>query len=439
MKKSIVICVDDEKVVLISLKAQLQRSFNSGITIETAESAEEALSIVEDALNKNFDLPVIISDQIMPGMKGDEFLSIVHQKSKKTLNILLTGQADAEAVGRALNTAKLYRYISKPWDEQDLVMTIKEALRSYMQDSTIMEQKLELEKYLVQLKEYNETLEQKVHERTVELFGKNEILEKQKNEIETQKNDLTTSIHYARQIQSAVFPAKDILSANLPEHFILFKPLDIVSGDFYWFKQFNNAFYIAASDCTGHGVPGAFMSILGITSLNEIVNTSKTISTGEVLNLLRNNVKKTLGQSHNNSSVRDGIEMALCKVDFENQKIQFSGAFRPLYMIRDNELLDIKGDNMPIGIYDEEMPFSSMEMTFKKDDIIYLFSDGYVDQIGGTERKTFKSKRFKELLLDIYRLSMNEQMNLLEKKIEEWRGGIEQIDDILIIGIRFNI
>lgn len=439
MKKSIVICVDDEKIVLISLKAQLQRSLSSEIRIETAESAEEALSIVEEALNNNFDLPVIISDQIMPGMKGDEFLSIVHQKSKKTLNILLTGQADADAVGRALNSARLYRYISKPWDESDLVMTIKEALRSFMQDSTIEEQKLELEKYVVQLKEYNETLEQKVHERTVELFGKNEILEQQKNKIETQKNDLTTSIHYARQIQSAIFPKKDILIRDLPEHFILFKPLDIVSGDFYWFKQFNNSIFIAASDCTGHGVPGAFMSILGITSLNEIVYAAKTISTGEVLNQLRNNVKKTLGQSQNNSTIRDGMEMALCKVDFEEQMIQFSGAFRPMYMIRDNQLMEIKGDNMPIGIYDEEMPFTNVEMPFKKDDIIYLFSDGYVDQIGGIERKTFKSKRFKELLLHIHRLPMNEQMNLLERNIEEWQGDIEQIDDILIIGIRFNI
>ncbi len=439
MKKSIVICVDDEKIVLISLKAQLQRSLSSEITIETAESAEEALSIVEEALNNNFDLPVIISDQIMPGMKGDEFLSIVHQKSKKTLNILLTGQADADAVGRALNSARLYRYISKPWDESDLVMTIKEALRSFMQDSTIEEQKLELEKYVVQLKEYNETLEQKVHERTVELFGKNEILEQQKNKIETQKNDLTTSIHYARQIQSAIFPKKDILIGNLPEHFILFKPLDIVSGDFYWFKQFNNSIFIAASDCTGHGVPGAFMSILGITSLNEIVYAAKTISTGEVLNQLRNNVKKTLGQSQNNSTIRDGMEMALCKVDFEEQMIQFSGAFRPMYMIRDDQLMEIKGDNMPIGIYDEEIPFTNVEMPFKKNDIIYLFSDGYVDQIGGIERKTFKSKRFKELLLNIHRLPMNEQMNLLERNIEEWQGDIEQIDDILIIGIRFNI
>jgi phosphoserine phosphatase RsbU/P len=439
MKKSMVICVDDEKVVLISLKAQLQRSFNSEITIETAESAEEALSIVEEALNNNFDLPVIITDQIMPGMKGDEFLAIVHQKSKRTLNILLTGQADAEAVGRALNVAKLYRYISKPWDEPDLVMTIKEALRSYMQDSTIEEQKLELEKYVVQLKEYNETLEQKVLDRTVELFVKNEILEKQKNEIETQKNDLTTSIHYARKIQSALFPEKDILNEDFPEHFILFKPLDIVSGDFYWFKQLNNSVFIAASDCTGHGVPGAFMSILGITSLNEIVNSNQTISTGEILNQLRNYVKKTLGQSLSNSAIRDGMEMALCKIDFEEHKIQFSGAFRPIYIIRENELLDIRGDKMPIGIYDEEYPFTDNEMAFKTDDIIYLFTDGYVDQIGGAERKTFKSTRFKQLLLDIYKLSMNEQMILLERIIEEWRGDIEQIDDILIIGIRLNI
>ena len=245
--------------------------------------------------------------------------------------------------------------------------------------------------------------------------------------LKLRRANLTTSIHYARKIQSALFPEKDILNGDFPEHFILFKPLDIVSGDFYWFKQFNNSVFIAASDCTGHGVPGAFMSILGITSLNEIVNSNQTISTGEILNQLRNYVKKTLGQSHSNSAIRDGMEMALCKIDFEEQKIQFSGAFRPIYMIRENELLDIRGDKMPIGIYDEEYPFNENEMVFKTDDIIYLFTDGYVDQIGGAERKTFKSNRFKQLLLDIYRLSMNEQMKLLERKIEEWRGTLHRL------------
>jgi serine phosphatase RsbU (regulator of sigma subunit) len=302
-------------------------------------------------------------------------------------------------------------------------------------------------KLIMQLKEnavlqekVNRELEERVQERTIEIMGKNEILEQQKNEIEIQKNNLTTSILYAQRIQSAVFPSDDILITNLPEHFILLKPLDIVSGDFYWFKQKNNFIYIVAADCTGHGVPGAFMSILGITVLNEIVSNDDTNSANEVLTQLRNNVIKTLHQSHENTNTRDGIEMALCIFDLENQKLQFSGAFRPMYLIRDDQLFDITGDKMPIGIYDnEESSFSNTEMILKNNDIVYLFSDGYVDQIGGSDRKTFKTKRFKELLLDICKMPMNEQKQMLERKIEEWRGDLEQVDDILVIGIRLNV
>jgi serine phosphatase RsbU (regulator of sigma subunit) len=283
----------------------------------------------------------------------------------------------------------------------------------------------------------NRELELKVQERTVELKEKNEVLEHQKNEIEYHSNNLTTSIHYAQQIQSAVFPSDEILRENLPEHFILFKPLDIVSGDFYWFKQNNNFVYVVAADCTGHGVPGAFMSILGITFLNEIVNKNITFSTNELLNQFRDHVIKTLHQSHHKTTTRDGIEMALCIFDIEHEKLQFSGAFRPMYIIRDNQLLDIKGDNMPIGIYDEvQNSFTNKDILLKNDDIVYLFTDGYVDQIGGSERKTFKAKKFKELLLDIHRLPVNEQKQILERKIEEWKGDLEQTDDILVIGIK---
>ena len=283
----------------------------------------------------------------------------------------------------------------------------------------------------------NRELEQKVQERTIELIEKNEVLEQQKNEIEFHNNNLTTSIHYAQRIQSAVFPSNDILAANLPEHFILFKPLDIVSGDFYWFKQNKNFIFVVAADCTGHGVPGAFMSILGISFLNEIVNKDITISANELLNQFRDHVIKTLHQSQKNTSTRDGIEMSLCIFDLEYQKLQFSGAFRSMYLIRDNQLLDIKGDNMPIGIYDDvENSFTNKEMILKKEDIVYLFTDGYVDQIGGANRKTFKTSKFKELLLDVCRLTMNEQKQALERKIEEWKGDLEQIDDILVIGIK---
>ena len=281
-------------------------------------------------------------------------------------------------------------------------------------------------------------LEEKVQERTVELKEKNEVLEYQKNEIEYHSNNLTISINYAQKIQSAVFPSDDILSSNFPEHFILFRPLDIVSGDFYWFRETDNYIFVAAADCTGHGVPGAFMSILGITFLNEIVKSNIRISSGELLDRLRAHVIKTLRQSHDNTGTRVGIDMALCIFDRQKHILHFSGAFRPLYLIRENQLLEFKGDHTTVGIYDDVVnAFSSKEIALKDNDTIYLFTDGYVDQTGGTQRKTFKTIRLKELLVKITNQPMNVQKEILEKRIDEWRGSLGQVDDMLVIGIRY--
>ena len=265
----------------------------------------------------------------------------------------------------------------------------------------------------------------------------NDLLAKQKNEIEIQNKNMTDSINYAKRIQSAMFPSKDILSSDLFEYFILFKPLDIVSGDFYWFKKENNSIFVAAADCTGHGVPGAFMSILGLTFLNELVSKSASIATNEVLSKLRDHVIKSLNQTQNLSSTKDGMEMALFILDMEYHKLQFSGANRPLYLIRDKQLQELSGDKMPLGIYDDgEDHFTNKEVEFKENDIIYVFSDGYVDQFGGPDRKTFKTKNFKRLLLDNCQLPMNEQKDILENTFEEWKKGTDQIDDIMVIGIK---
>jgi serine phosphatase RsbU (regulator of sigma subunit) len=266
----------------------------------------------------------------------------------------------------------------------------------------------------------------------------NELLAKQKDEIEIINKNLTDSINYAERIQSAMFPSEGILSEDLFEYFILFKPLDIVSGDFYWFKQSNNSIFVAAADCTGHGVPGAFMSILGLTFLNELVHNTVALNANDILTRLKDHVIKTLHQTQNYTSARDGMEMALFILDLESKKLQFSGARRPLYLIRENQLSELAGDRMPLGISDDgESPFTNKEIEFQKNDIVYLFSDGYVDQLGGPERKTFKTKKFKDMLLNNSHMSMDEQKEFLDTTLEEWRGNVEQIDDILVIGVKF--
>lgn len=266
----------------------------------------------------------------------------------------------------------------------------------------------------------------------------NELLARQKNEIEIINKNLTDSINYAERIQSAMFPSKEILSEDLFEYFILFKPLDIVSGDFYWFKQNNNSIFVAAADCTGHGVPGAFMSILGLTFLNELVHNAVALNANEVLTRLKDHVIKTLHQTQNYTSARDGMEMALFILDLESHKLQFSGARRPLYLLRDKQITELAGDKMPLGIYDEgDNTFTNKEIELKSADIVYLFSDGYVDQLGGPDRKTFKTKKFKDSLLENCHLSMDEQKEALEATLMEWKGDVEQIDDILVIGIKY--
>ena len=252
------------------------------------------------------------------------------------------------------------------------------------------------------------------------------------------EKELTDSIQYASRIQSALLPQKEELDRHLPYYFILNKPRNIVSGDYYWLAHKDGKIVVAVADCTGHGIPGAFMSILGLAHLNEILNQSAVLKADEILNQLRRKVVKSLHQTGKYDEARDGMEIALCVFDFNEQKLQYSGAFRPLYLIRNSDLTELKGDSMPIGLYHEyELAFNYKELNFNEKDIIYMFTDGYVDQLGGSDRKTFKSRKFKQLLIDIHQKPLQEQKGILETEYEQWKQNIEQIDDILVMGVRF--
>jgi serine phosphatase RsbU (regulator of sigma subunit) len=227
-----------------------------------------------------------------------------------------------------------------------------------------------------------------------------------------------------------------MLSSVLSEHFVLFLPKDIVSGDFYWSVVKGDKIVILAADCTGHGVPGAFMSMLGISFLNEIVNAHALDNAGTVLNELRDHVKITLAQSGDSVHARDGMDIALCIIDQKQMKLQFAGAYNPLYMIRKNELTEIKGDKMPIGWYELTTGFTNNVINLNKGDCFYLFSDGFIDQFGGVLEKKFLSKPFKKLLLKIHPQPLSKQKDMLFKTFEDWKGKLQQVDDVLIIGFR---
>lgn len=408
-KKSLspILYVDDEEDNLIVFNSAFRRDYE----VHLAKSGMEGLEIM-----KKHPIHVIITDQRMPEMTGIQFLEKVIPVYPDSIRMILTGFSDIEAIIQAINTGRVYRYITKPWSKEELKINIDKGLETYY----LREQNRKL---IDDLKEANQTLEQKVIERT--------------KMIEAQNSEITASIHYARRIQNALLPRDEDFDRLFPSYFVLSKPKDIVSGDYYWLGVKDDKVVIAVADCTGHGVPGAFMSLLGVSFLNEILNKSVIIRANEILNQLRGQVIKSLRQTGNSKEARDGMEIAMCVIDKVKNKLQYSGAFRPMYLIRKGEIIELSGDNMPIGIYEEEEnSFTNKEMLFEGGDMIYLFTDGYTDQMGGDSRKTYRSQNFKKLLLNIYNASMPQQKSILEKNYNDWRGLNEQLDDILVIGIK---
>ncbi len=295
----------------------------------------------------------------------------------------------------------------------------------------------------------NEELEAEVQRRTQKILEQNaeiqaqndEILEQnrliadQNVKISKQNEEITDSIRYASRIQQAVLPSTEVLAKYLRGHFIYYNPRDIVSGDFYWYDKIEDELFIAAADCTGHGVPGGFLSMLGMSFLNEIV-VSQDQSTGEVLDKLRAKVIKSLNQSLT-SDGKDGMDIALVKINIKTLKMQYSGANNLIFHIRNGILEQIKPDRMPVGFHrNHDKNFSVTEIQLERNDLIYLFSDGYVDQFSETTRRKFSKARLQELLLEIRNLNLDDQRDIVEAMLVKWKGQYIQIDDILLIGLK---
>ncbi len=280
------------------------------------------------------------------------------------------------------------------------------------------------------LKKEKKILEQKVVDRTKEISQKNDLLaEKNKH--------ITDSINYARRIQYAAMRPEEQLYQLYDQAFILYQPKDIVSGDFYWYIKKGKHLIIAAADCTGHGVPGAFMSMLGIAYLNEVVGRMNKFVASDILEKLRANVINALHQSDSADTAKDGMDIALIILDTETRKIQFSGAYNPLYIIRKGELIEQKGDRMPIGVHarDKEA-FSNHKVDLEEGDQLYIFTDGFADQFGGPKGKKMNYKRFKNLVLDQENNPLSQQKENMLEAFSEWKGEQEQLDDVLVIGVK---
>lgn len=387
MDKKIILCVDDEPIILNSLKQELSQHFADSMIIEVAESGEEGLEIIDFLKEKGKEVVIIISDYIMPKMRGDEFLIEAHHLLPHAMKILLTGQASLEGVTNAVNQTNLYRYISKPWNTKDLFMTVKSAIANYNKDKTL----------------------------------------------KFQNKQIQSSIRYAERIQSAVLPSTNTLSKLIPNHFVFYKPKDVVSGDFYWIREENNKIIIAVGDCTGHGVPGAFMSLIGHQLLNRAVIDKQLFSPEKILE----NVNSAMREVWNGerTSIHEGMEMAICVIDKQNNKLYFAGAKRPICIIQNDEMVHIKGDR--IGIDGKENSiYTKHEFDIQPDMIFYLYSDGFQDQFGGADNRRFMSKNLRDVLKKISKNPIKQQLEEISTVFATWKGNYDQIDDVLVLGVK---
>jgi serine phosphatase RsbU (regulator of sigma subunit)/HAMP domain-containing protein len=287
------------------------------------------------------------------------------------------------------------------------------------------------------LAENERSLERKVKERTEEVVRQKEEIEEKTEELEILFKQVTDSIHYAKRIQEAILPPNNFIKQVLPNSFVLYKPKDIVSGDFYWIEKKHDLVYFAAVDCTGHGVPGAFMSLVGHNILKDIINNTKITKPAEIMDMLREGVVNTLHADNSGKETKDGMDMTLCCINFKTLELQYAAAFNPLYIIRDSVLIENKANKFPIGTFiGEKTNFTNNVIQLQKNDQLFIFSDGYADQFGGERGKKFMVGNFRKLLTEIANFEPEKQKQILETKLIAWQGDQEQVDDVLVIGVK---
>ena len=449
-----ILVVEDSLTQAAQIKYLLEDNY---FDVVVAYNGNEALAW----LSKN-EPSLIISDIMMPGMNGFELCEKIKSddRTKYLPVILLTSLSDLEEVIEGLSCGA-DSFITKPYDKNFLISNIEKILVeksspdsksgtsgveiNYGGKKKIIRtepQKMvklllsiyqgaifknnELIKTRDELRQMNERLEELVEARTTDL-----------KIIESKNVVINYSIQYAQKIQSAVLKAPQIGSDFFGEMFYLHLPRDTVSGDFYWFHKTDNKLIVGVFDCTGHGVPGAFMSTLGISSLDEIITNNTSLKANTILNLLREKIKTSLHQTGKQGEANDGMDVAFCILHKNRKKLEFSGAYNPLFIFRGGVFREYRADRMPIGIYyGEKESFTNYEIDVQKGDTLYIFSDGFADQFGGPKGSKYMKFNLKKLLSEIYNKPMDTQRIILETEFEKWKGSFDQIDDVTILGIR---
>ena len=358
--------------------------------------------------------------------EGDILYAETYLPAMKNGDCYVNGTASAlyNSKGEITGAIEIIRDITKRKKaEEELQQTNQELISK---NHEIEQQKEEITTQAEYLKDLNT----KLQTYSDELSQKNTILDQRNKEV-------TDSIKYAWRIQQALLPRSEQMS-DFSDYFYFFRPKNIVSGDFFWHRKVDNTHVVVVADCTGHGVPGAFMSMLGISLLNELVRNKAQQKPADLLEDLRSNVKNVLSQDESQSLViQDGMDVAVCTVDMENKKLQYAGAHNPLYMFRNGEFSQVKATPVPVGVFKVEKPFENHEIDIQKGDSFYMFSDGFQDQFGGPENKKYKRSNFRKFLKQIHTNDMKEQEKLLANEFDQWKGDDNpQIDDVIVMGFR---
>ncbi len=396
MKYTILIA-DDSRLYFEEIEKAF-RQLGDGYRLIWADTGKIAYNLAE---KHHPDL--ILMDIIIPEMNGVQAIKAL-KNNPKTADIPVIMLSSPESLYAAYESGA-HDFISKPFNYYELLMRVRSSL-------TLIDKIKEIKK-------------------------QKEKLEQENYKIFRQQKEMIDDITYSKRIQNAILPTEALIKSIFPDHFILDIPRNIVSGDFYWVGQKGDKKIVAVADCTGHGISGAFMTMAGIAFMNDIYNRYNTGDPAEVLYLLREHVMKLLQQRGIEGEASDGMDVALCIINEQEKHINFSGANNPVYIINNDGLQILKADRMPIGIHvNFTTPFTSTSVSYNKGDMLYLFSDGFPDQFGGPENKKFRYKQFQDLLIMIHSLPLEEQRDILRQTFYNWKGEEEQVDDILIFGIK---
>jgi PAS domain S-box-containing protein len=449
----------DHKDVYINLFARMKENPDEKVTVQFEYRTKDNQYIWIEATGTNFMSNTAIHGYILNARDITERRRAeLEQRMRSKMQALSENSPDLitrledEAISYINPVIESYtgrspaNYLNKKFREADLDATILENWLRIVEQvnatnetvATEMDFPSELGKRVMQVNAIPEFDESNKLESV--LVVSHDITERKMIELEIQNKNkkITESINYAKRIQTAILPNTRVISKSLPDSFILYKPRDVVSGDFPWFMQIKNDIYIAAVDCTGHGVPGALLSLIGYFLLNDIVRSRKVTDPGVILDLLDEGVTKTLRQDED-SSTKDGMDIALCKVNMDTREVEYAGAHRPLYIMRNGVMEEVKGNKFPIGggIFKNQTNFTNTKLTLKKGDSIYFSSDGYPDQFGGPEGRKFGPKRVREIIEQVHKKPMLEAARIFDQEWENWRGDTKQTDDVLLIGIKF--